>query len=172
MRAATLTLIAASTALVGYCVYFDYTRRTSPEFRTKLRKNTKKTIKSKVKDEEKDKKAKYEDIKAKLSASLVEEPVPEEMDQKQPFFISQVAKGEQLALSPDTELDAAICFYKALSIYPNPTDILGIYQRSVPEAVYQLIVMMIAIQPPQALANVLGEKTVSQSDVMGIDEDI
>ncbi len=36
------------------------------------------------------------------------------------------------------EMDAALCFYKALAVYPNPTDILGIYQRSVPEEVYEV----------------------------------
>ena len=70
--------------------------------------------------------------------------------------MQQVALGEQLATVPDKKIEAALCFYKALAVYPNPTDILGIYQRSVPEEVYEIVVMMIAVQPPAAVTNILG----------------
>ena len=41
--------------------------------------------------------------------------------------MEQVAVGEQKAKVD--AIEAAICFYKALAVYPNPTDILGIYQK-------------------------------------------
>lgn len=70
--------------------------------------------------------------------------------------MQQVALGEQLAVKPNQKIEAALCFYKALVVYPNPTDILGVYQRSVPEDVYEIVIMMIAVQPPAAVSNILG----------------
>ncbi|CUM67991.1 uncharacterized protein PRCAT00005705001 [Priceomyces carsonii] len=150
-----ITAVAA-TAVIGYAVYFDYTRRHSSDFRKTLKKKAVKQQKVAEKEQEESKKSKVETIKKALSADLEANPIPSDLAEKENFFMQQVALGEQLATTPDKKVDAALCFYKALSVYPNPTDILGIYQRSVPEDVYEMVVMMIAVQPPKAVTNILG----------------
>lgn len=154
-RFTTLTAIAA-TAIVGYAVYFDYNRRNSPEFRKSLKKKSIKQKKIAAKEEAETKKSKVEAIKKALNDDLEANPVPTALDKKEEFFMQQVALGEQLAVQPDKKIDAALCFYKALVVYPNPTDILGIYQRSVPEDVYEMVIIMIAVKPPAAVTNILG----------------
>lgn len=146
----------AATALVAYAVYFDYSRRTSPSFRKLLKKKAVKEEKAAKKESDQSKKSKLDAIRTALSADLEANPIPTNLQQKEEFFMQQVALGEQLATLPSKEIEAALCFYKALAVYPNPTDILGIYQRSVPENVYEIVVMMIAVQPPAAVTNILG----------------
>lgn len=154
-KALTFTAVAG-TALVAYAVYFDYKRRSSPDFRKSLKKKSVKQQKQAAKEHEDSKKSKLDTIKKALAADLEANPVPTELSEKENFFMQQVALGEQLAALPDKKIEAALCFYKALAVYPNPTDILGIYQRSVPEDVYEIVVMMIAVQPPAAVTNILG----------------
>lgn len=154
-RALTITTIAA-TALVGYAVYFDYNRRNSPAFRKSLKKKAAKQEKQAAKAQEQSKKSKLDEIKKALADDLEANPIPTDLAEKESFFMQQVALGEQLGQLPDKKVDAAICFYKALAVYPNPTDILGIYQRSIPEEVYELVVMLIAVQPPASVTNILG----------------
>lgn len=154
----TFFLAAAATLTVGYAVYFDYERRNSPEFRRKLKKSKKHHEKAVIEQEKELKSAKLDDVKAALIESVKnDEPIPTDAAEKEKFFMTEVTLGEQLSAVPGNELKSAIRFYRALSIYPNPTDILAIYQRSVPAEIYEYIIMMIAIQPPQAVANILSD---------------
>lgn len=146
----------ATTAIVGYAIYFDYTRRSSPDFRKTLKKKSVKQEKHAKKEEEHSKKSKAEAVKKALLADLEANPIPTELSKKEEFFMQQVALGEQLGAQSSKKIEAAICFYKALVVYPNPTDILGIYQKSVPEDVYELVILMIAVNPPAAVSNILG----------------
>lgn len=166
----TFTFAAlATTAVVGYAIYFDYQRRSSPEFRKSLKKKSAKQQKLAAKEEEHSKKTKLETVKKALNDDLEANPIPTEFSQKETFFMQQVALGEQLSAQSDKKIDAAICFYKALAVYPNPTDILGIYQRSVPEDVYEIVVMMIAVKPPAAVTNILG---AGEPEVKPSEEDL
>ncbi|EGV64662.1 mitochondrial import receptor subunit tom20 [Yamadazyma tenuis] len=152
----TFTAIVA-TAVVGYAVYFDYTRRTNPAFRKSLKKKSVKQKKIDAEESLQSRKSKLEAIKTALNQDLEASPIPSDLAQKEEFFMQQVALGEQLAVQPSKKIEAALCFYKALVVYPNPTDILGIYQRSVPEDVYEIVIMMIAVKPPAAVTSILGE---------------
>ncbi len=156
----TLSLVAAT--LIGYAVYFDYQRHHSSEFRQNLKKSEKQFQKKAEKNKKKESRAKLEQVKSKLLTSLDKDPVPKDISEKESYFMKQLGVGEQLAASPGKEIDAALCFYKALAVHPNPTDILNIYQRTVPEHVYELVVMMIAIKPPLAVVNILGEASIEE----------
>jgi len=154
----TYFLAAAAAVTLGYAVYFDYERRTSPEFRKHLKKSKKHHEKKVIEEEKEAKTHKLEAVKEALIESIKEGPAPPtDAAEKEKFFMTQVTMGEQLSAVPGSELKAAIHFYKALSIYPNPTDILGIYQRSIPQEIYDYIIMMVALQPPQAVANILSD---------------
>lgn len=153
------TLAVASIAaagVLGYAVYFDYNRRNSPEFRKQLRKRKVQQEKQHAKAEEASRKSKMLAVKTALIEDLAQNPIPTDLTKKEEFFMEQVASGEQLANNPNTKIEAALRFYKALAVYPNPTDIMGIYQKTVPEDVYELLVMMIAIQPPATITNIIG----------------
>lgn len=167
----TITAVTVS-AFAAYAVYFDYNRRNSPEFRKSLKKKSLHHKKVSEKKQEEDKKSKLESVKTALIEDLKTNPIPTELSEKENFFMQQVALGEQLATLPDKKIDAALCFYKALAVYPNPTDILGIYQRSVPEDVYEIVVMMIAVQPPAAVTNILGGAGAAQPEVKPSEEDL
>lgn len=157
----TLTITAiAATALVGYAAYFDYNRRNSSEFRKSLKAKAVKHEKHEAKAKEHTQKSRLDEVKKALT-SLESSPIPTDLSEKEAFFMQQVSVGEQLASLPDQKIEAALCFYKALAVYPNPTDILGIYQRTVPEDVYELIVMMIAVKPPASVASVIGDPAVA-----------
>ena len=70
--------------------------------------------------------------------------------------MTQVGIGEQLAaqgplffpikrlflllsfVGPSFHLPAAMAFFRALKIYPNPVDLLGIYQKTIIEPVFKV----------------------------------
>ncbi|ANZ73936.1 BA75_00620T0 [Komagataella pastoris] len=159
----TITALAALGATVGYAIYFDYQRRNNSSFRKTLKKNSKSYQKKLQKDKEQSKKQTLVLLKKRLEQALKEEPVLSDVAEKEQYFYKHITLGEQLSSVPNKEIDAAIEFYKALSTYPNPTSILNIYQKSVREDIYELVVMLIAIQPPQAVVNILGESSLQSS---------
>ncbi|OBA23819.1 MAS20-domain-containing protein [Metschnikowia bicuspidata var. bicuspidata NRRL YB-4993] len=153
----TLAFVSVAAAgVLAYAAYFDYNRRSSPEFRKNLKKRQVKQQKSAAKQQEELRKSLMLTVKKALTEDLAANPIPTDLSKKEEFFMEQVATGEQLANNPTTKVDAALRFYKALAVYPNPTDIMGIYQKTVPEDVYELLVMMIAIQPPATITNIIG----------------
>lgn len=163
----TFVSVAAAGAL-AYAVYFDYNRRNSPEFRKQLKKRHVKQQKNAAKEQAELRKSKMLAVKKALTEDLAANPIPTDLSKKEEFFMEQVATGEQLANNPGTKVEAALRFYKALAVYPNPTDIMGIYQKTVPEDVYELLVMMIAIQPPATITNIIG---ASGASVASADDD-
>uniref|UniRef100_A0A0W0FC24 SET domain-containing protein n=1 Tax=Moniliophthora roreri TaxID=221103 RepID=A0A0W0FC24_MONRR len=55
--------------------------------------------------------------------------------------MSQVGAGEQLSLQgPDFHLPAAMSFYRALRVYPSPVELMVIYQKTVPEPIFKLVI--------------------------------
>ena len=42
--------------------------------------------------------------------------------------------------TPGTDnIEAALCFYKALKVYPQPKDLIGIYDKTVPKEVLEIL---------------------------------
>lgn len=154
-RALTITGVLAALSLTGYAVYFDYKRRSNPQFRKQLRHKIKKQEALEKKEQEEAKQVKLQNVREFLTQELATDPIPSDPTQREATFTTNVEIGERLSMTPGKELESASKFYKALSVYPNPADLLGIYQRSVPEAVYEYIVMMIAILPPANISTFL-----------------
>lgn len=165
----TITAIATA-AIAGYAVYFDYQRRNSADFRKSLKKREVKQKKLKAKKEAESKQNKLEAVKKALLEDLAQNPIPTDLTEREAFFMEQVAVGEQKAKVD--AIEAAICFYKALAVYPNPTDILGIYQKTVPEEVYELVVMMIAVYPPASVSSILNKGAPTVKDLKPTEEDL
>lgn len=156
MKAALTFASVAAAGALAYAVYFDYNRRNSPEFRKQLKKRQQKEQKQAAKAQEESKKSKMLAVKKALTEDLAQNPLPTDLSKKEEFFLENVAIGEQLANDPNSKIEAALKFYKALAVYPNPTDIMGIYHKTLPEDVYELLVMMIALQPPATITNIIG----------------
>ena len=45
------------------------------------------------------------------------------------------------------QVEAALCFYKALKVYPQPKDLIQIYDKTVPKPVIDILAEMIALDP-------------------------
>ncbi|ODQ77322.1 hypothetical protein BABINDRAFT_15569 [Babjeviella inositovora NRRL Y-12698] len=150
-----------ASALLGYAVYFDYSRRNSADFRKQLRRNKKVLQTEEKAAKDKNNRAKTTYMKLAVETSLLTDPLPTDLAGKETYFMAQVSQAEKLAAVPGQDVEAAVAFYKALCVYPKPSDLLAIYQKSVPENVYELIILAIATHPPQSLANILGD-SISQ----------
>jgi hypothetical protein len=51
-----------------------------------------------------------------------------------------------LYIGPSYYDEAVLPFYKALKVYPAPMELIEIYQKTIPEAVFQTIVSILAIE--------------------------
>ena len=88
---------------------------------------------------------------------------PTDVEDREHFFMEQVAEGEKLcqdgalvfiadeyripSLTPhlgSDQIEAALCFYKALKVYPQPSDLVTIYDKTVAKPVLDLLAEMIA----------------------------
>lgn len=158
----TAAFATVGAVALGYAVYFDFQRRNNADFRKQLRKQNEDHQKEKNAASTKAKTAQVEIIQKVLMASLAEEPIPTEAAQKEDYFMKQVTTAEQLAGIPGQEIQAALHFYRALAVYPNPTDILNVYQNSVPKHIYEYVIMMMALQPPLSIASFLGDQELAE----------
>ncbi|GAA5953368.1 hypothetical protein JCM21900_001829 [Sporobolomyces salmonicolor] len=141
--AATGVLAAAT---VGYAVYFDYRRRNDAGFRRKLLKQHKKLEKT-AKYQQEAGKEQIQNALRRAIALANAEKVPETAEGKEQFFMEQVALGEQLAArSPEFYVASAISFYKALKVYPAPQELIMIYQKTQPPAVFDLVMELISLE--------------------------
>ncbi|KAF9450959.1 MAS20-domain-containing protein [Macrolepiota fuliginosa MF-IS2] len=143
--------IAAATVATGvlaYVVYFDYKRRNDAQFRRKLRKEKKRIDKTVAQEQTSSPSGgpvlssdiTPEMLRAALEQVKQEDP-PTSTEEKETYFMTQVGMGEQLATQgPTFYLPAAIAFYKALRVYPSPVELIVIYQKTVPEPLFKLII--------------------------------
>lgn len=143
------TAVSASAAALaafalGYAVYFDYKRRNDPIFRKKLRKQSKQS--AKVAKKEQKAAAQQETMMIEKAVKDVAEPgvLPDGVQEREAFFMEQVATGEALfAQGPTYHVPAAIAFFKALKVYPAPVELVMIYQKAVPKEVFDLIMKLV-----------------------------
>ncbi|KAL9103907.1 MAG: hypothetical protein Q9163_001100 [Psora crenata] len=76
-----------------------------------------------------------------------EEGFPTEIEDKEAYFMQEVGRGETLCQDELYRVQAAICFYKALKVYPQPRDLISIYDKTVPKPVIDILAEMIALDP-------------------------
>lgn len=140
------TLAVTTVVTLGLAVRFDYRRRNDSVFRKKLERSAKKLEQKSQFGAESSKRELAQTLIRAISAILSEQP-PVTVEQKEQYFMEQVALGEQLAArSPDFYVPSAVCFYKALRVYPSPADLADIYQKTQPPAVFALVMELIALE--------------------------
>jgi import receptor subunit TOM20 len=142
------------TYFTAYAVYFDYKRRNDPEFRKQLKRESRRQARITREAVEKQGEERKEKIRAAVREAI-EEGFTTDNDEREAFFMQQIAEGEQLAgegtslqdrngtisrlsltLVGKTGSDpiaAALCFYKALKVYPEPSSLISIYDTTVPK---------------------------------------
>jgi len=145
------TIIAATvgtlvTGFVAYAVYFDYKRQTDPEFRKALKRESRREARLARSQAEAQSTQQKEAIRVAV-ASAREEGFPTDVEDKEAFFMSEVARGETLCQDGSDQVEAALCFYKALKVYPQPSDLISIYDKTVPKPVLDILAEMIASDP-------------------------
>jgi import receptor subunit TOM20 len=99
----TSTIVAISvgtilTGLVGYAVYFDHKRRSDPEFRRSLKRESKRQAKAQKAEQEASAANARKEIAA-LVREMNEEGYPSDTEQKEKFFLANMAQGEELISS-------------------------------------------------------------------------
>ncbi|KAI8991850.1 mitochondrial outer membrane translocase complex, subunit Tom20 domain-containing protein [Mycotypha africana] len=149
MKNSTIALITTgvlATVGVGVLFYFDYRRRNDPTFRKHLRRERKNAAKA-AKEAEKH----AEESRLKMIENVIIESSKEEYpttpEAREKYFMEQIAAGEALCgKGPTAYDDAVVFFYKALKVYPAPMELIQIYQKTIPEPVFQLITTIYAIE--------------------------
>lgn len=86
---------ASFSPCIAYAVYFDHKRQTDPEFRKSLKRNNRKLAKA-VKEEQEAHGAAQRDAIKQAVQRAKEEGFPTDLEEKETYFMNQVAKGEGL----------------------------------------------------------------------------
>ena len=132
----TTIALATTSVLLGaglaYAVYFDHRRRSDPEFRRNLKKQQKKISKLSEADAVAAERGQKERVK-RLVDEANEEGFPRDSEETEQYFMTEVARGEQMCGDGSDPVDAALCFYRALKVYPQPRELIGIYDKTVPK---------------------------------------
>ncbi|KAF8417068.1 mitochondrial import receptor subunit [Tirmania nivea] len=145
----TSMIIATTAATVltlgaAYALYFDYKRRHDPEFRKALKRDRKQYARSE-RAQKAAASAEQREVVAKAIRQVQLEGFPVDVEEKEVFFMQEVAQGEVLCQEgPERALDAALAFYKALKVYPQPGELISIYDKTVPKHVLDILAEMIA----------------------------
>ncbi|MCJ1357705.1 MAG: hypothetical protein MMC33_007701 [Icmadophila ericetorum] len=158
MRTSTLlaaaTVGTAVTGFVAYALYFDHKRRTDPEFRRALKRESRREARAAKEQAEAAGAEQKKAIRAAMQQAK-EDGYPTDVEDKEAFFMTEVARGEGLcqdgAPAGSDQIEAALCFFKALKVYPQPRDLISIYDKTVPKPVLDILAEMIASDPTIAV---------------------
>ncbi|KAL9599480.1 MAG: hypothetical protein Q9219_003819 [cf. Caloplaca sp. 3 TL-2023] len=159
------TTIALAT--IAYAVYFDQKRRTDPEFRKALKRESKRIAKI-AKEEAEAQGAQQKQALRQAVSEAQEEGFPTGVEEKEAFFMNSVGEGEALCQSESTQIEAALSFYKALKVYPQPSDLISIYDKTVPKPILDILAEMVAFDGTLAVGNFGGGS--GSSSTGGIDD--
>jgi import receptor subunit TOM20 len=163
---------------LAYAVWFDYKRQSDPEFRRALKRDNRRMARA-VKEEVEAQGAMQREVIKKVVAQAKDEGFPTDLEEKEAYFMGQVAKGESLCAegplshhlsimsviwNSDTyvtagsdNIEAALAFYKALKVYPQPKDLISIYDKTVPKDVLEILAEMVAMDSGLKLGSFTGE---------------
>jgi len=137
------TVGSVAAGLVAYAVYFDHRRRTDPNFRKQLKKESKKLARA-AKEEAAAHTVRQRTVIRTAVEEAKDEGFPSDVEEREAYFMQEVASGEGLSGDGSNNIEAALCFYKALKVYPQPKDLISIYDKTVPRAVLDILAEMIA----------------------------
>jgi import receptor subunit TOM20 len=153
LKPSTVAAISVGTIVTGfvaYAAYFDYKRRNDVEFRKQLKRESKRTQRAAKEQEEAQGQEQKKAIREAVERAN-DEGFPKDPEEVEAYFMQEVAQGEgmvqkgrwsflqcqQLAeanrYTGADNVEAALCFYRALKVYPNPRELINIYDKTVPK---------------------------------------
>lgn len=153
----SITGVAAASAL-AYAVYFDHRRRSDPEFRRNLKRQHKKVSKLNEAASLEAERSQKERIKQAVEEAN-EEGFPRDPEETEGYFMQEVARGEGMCTDGSDPVDAALCFYRALKVYPQPRELITIYDKTVPKVrtafdiVKEVFVLMFCSRSPSSISS-------------------
>jgi len=139
----TASVATAATGILAYAVYFDYQRRSHPDFRRNLRRNERKQVRAEKEEAEASTQRQRQAVKS-LVDDAKEEGFPTGVEEREAYFNEQVMAGEVLSQDPSRKLESALAFYKGLKVYPAPGDLIKIYDSTVSKPILDILAEMIA----------------------------
>jgi import receptor subunit TOM20 len=101
IRPATVAAISVGTIVTGflaYAVYFDHRRRSDPEFRKQLKRESKRTAKAAKEEAEMSNKEQKKAIRDAVEKAN-EEGFPKDPEEVEAYFMQEVAQGEGMCQS-------------------------------------------------------------------------
>ncbi|KAF1990792.1 protein import receptor MAS20 [Aulographum hederae CBS 113979] len=149
MKTSTLIIATAGTVITGlvaYALYFDHRRRTDPDFRKALKRDAKRQAKAAKEAAEQEDQEQARRIK-KVVEEANEAGYPKDPEVVESYFMQEVARGEAACQDGTDPVDAALCFYNALKVYPQPRELINIYDKTVPKPILDILAKMIAQDP-------------------------
>ncbi|KAL8644524.1 MAG: hypothetical protein Q9210_007212 [Variospora velana] len=152
---ALATVGALATGFLAYAFYFDHKRRTDPEFRKALKRESRRIAKA-AKEEAEAQGAQQKRAIRQAVDDRQEEGFPTTVEDKESFFMSMVGQGESLCQNEAMHLEAALCFYSALKVYPQPSDLVAIYDKTCPKPVIDILAEMVAYDGSMPLSGLGG----------------
>lgn len=153
LKPSTIAAISVGTVVTGfvaYAIYFDHRRRTDPEFRKQLKRESKRQARAAKEEAEAQGKEQKKAIREAV-ARANEDGFPKDPEEVEAYFMQEVAQGEGMVQSGmwrvclaafgdgtnrsagADSIEAALCFYRALKVYPNPRELINIYDKTVPK---------------------------------------
>lgn len=171
-------------------MWFDYKRQSDPEFRKAIKRDNRRLARA-VKEEVEAQGAKQREAIKKAVAQAKDEGFPTDLEEKEAYFMGQVAKGESLCaegmpdlpccdidkiagsrlmhLSGSDNIEAALAFYKALKVYPQPKDLISIYDKTVPKDVLEILAEMVAMDSGLKLGTFTGGESSGTEGGHGVE---
>ncbi|KAJ3369391.1 hypothetical protein GGF31_005297 [Allomyces arbusculus] len=84
---------------------------------------------------------------ARAMEEIVSAPIPNAPEAREQFFQEYVARGEALVEQGPAQYNlAAACFYTALKVYPAPTELVHLYQHTLPDPVFAAVLALISAE--------------------------
>jgi import receptor subunit TOM20 len=161
LKPSTIAAISVGTVVTGflaYAVYFDHKRRNDPDFRKQLKRESKRTQRAAKEQEEAQGHEQKKAIRDAVERAN-EEGFPKDPEEVEAYFMQEVAAGEGMVqkgtytrltqwgyttdrIAGADNVEAALCFYRALKVYPNPRELINIYDKTVPKVCSPLVLLI------------------------------
>ncbi|KAK6016418.1 MAS20 protein import receptor [Ostertagia ostertagi] len=125
----------AGAALTVYCIYFDHTRRSAPDYKDKIRRRRRE--------------------QARLHGAGTREgpssyaQVTDQTDSLQAFFVKEMQLGEQL-LSDGNVVEGVVHMANSVAVCSEPEQLLQIFRRMLSPELYSAIIQRL----PESFASV------------------
>jgi len=146
LRLSSVLAIGTGTVVTGflaYAVYFDHRRRNDPEFRKALKREAK--LAAKAEQQKKDAASQQQRTAIKEAVERVNAESPPLDDQeREMYFMDNIQAGEDYTKKGDV-IEAATAFFRCLKVYPRKSDLVAMFDKTVPKEVLEVLASMISI---------------------------